>query len=311
MHIYIHSVFQETERNLLRSHLATKYQLSFGNELPEEQRKSTFLQADICLGNVPLDWATETTSLQWLQLHSAGIDPYNKIENHRFPISNLKGFFGQSVAETTLAGILAVYRGIDKLAVWQQEKHWIGTPLRSSLHLLQHAKVLILGAGAIGLSIQKLLTGFDCDTKVFARKEGEYNLSMDDLSKYLPTADILIACLPETPQTLGLINEALLSQLPSQALFVNVGRGSAVDELALIDLLNKQAISGAVLDVTLEEPLPKEKPLWEMPNVLLTQHTSGGWAEESRDKVLFFLRNLTRFEHEEPLINVVDWEKGY
>jgi phosphoglycerate dehydrogenase-like enzyme len=92
---------------------------------------------------------------------------------------------------------------------------------------------------------------------------------MDNLNEYLPTADILIACLPETPQTLGLIDESLLSQLPSHALFVNVGRGSAVDELALIALLNKQTISGAVLDVTLEEPLPKESPLWEMPNVLL------------------------------------------
>ena len=99
--------------------------------------------------------------------------------------------------------------------------------------------------------------------------------------------------------------------LKTTALFVNVGRGTNVDEKALIKILQAKRIMGAVLDVTETEPIPTENPLWDMDNVLLTQHSSGGWNEESSGKVKFFLENLERFEKGLKLLNIIDLEKGY
>jgi glyoxylate/hydroxypyruvate reductase len=121
----------------------------------------------------------------------------------------------------------------------------------------------------------------------------------------------LVSTLPETAETKGLISEKYLNLLKPSALFVNVGRGTNVDERALIEILRAKRIMGAVLDVTEIEPIPIDSVLWEMENVLLTQHSSGGWMEESSGKVKFFLENLGRFEKGEELLNIVDLKKGY
>ena len=305
MKIYIHTKFETSEVLVIKEQLAGKYELLIGEEILPENREEQFLSADICLGNVPLAWAQKTSKLQWLQLHSAGLDPYQQLENYTFKITNLKGFFGQSVAETAVAGILAMYRGVAYLSKLQTEAKWIGTPLRSSLHLLNNAKVLVLGAGAIGQKVKDLLVGFNCETTVLDSK------TVVNLDEYLPTTDILVATLPETPETIGLLNKTRLQMLKPSALFVNVGRGSAVDEEALIEILNNNQIYGAVLDVTAKEPIPIEHPLWQMPNVLLTQHTSGGWAEENLDKIKFFIDNLERFEKGETLVNIANLARGY
>lgn len=305
MKIYIHTKFQESIYQQFRDGLESKYEVIFGDGEVSETLKEQFLTCDICYGNVPLDWLNASSQLKWLQLNSTGLDPYQQFTEYQFQLTNLKGFFGQSVAETTVAGILAVYRRIDELTRLQTKNEWVGTPIRETLHLLHKAKVVILGSGAIGLKTQQLLSGFECETTVLNSK------TICQLADYLPTTDILIATLPETKETIGLINKTYLDMLKPSALFVNVGRGSAVDENALIEILKEEKILGAVLDVTELEPLPIESPLWNMSNVLLTQHSSGGWAEESADKVVFFLNNLARFEKGEELINNVDLVKGY
>ncbi len=305
MKIYIFTPFAETEIQKFKDSLATKYEVIIGEELPLEQREAQFRTCEICYGNPPLVWLANNETLQWLQLNSTGLDPYQKLTKYHFKLTNLKGFFGQSVAETALAGILGIYRRIDHLARLQSEKHWVGVPLRATLHLLNKSKVLILGSGAIGLKIKELLTGFQCDTTILNSK------TITQLADYLTDTDILIAALPETKETIGLLNMEYLALLKPSALFVNVGRGSAVDEGYLIEILQENKIFGAVLDVTEKEPLPEESPLWAMENVLLTQHSSGGWAEEAADKVKFFLSNLERFESGEELVNNVDLVKGY
>ena len=305
MKIYIHTKFQESIYQQFRDGLESKYEVIFGDGEVTESLKELFLTCDICYGNVPLDWLNASSQLKWLQLNSTGLDPYQQLTEYQFQLTNLKGFFGQSVAETTVAGILAVYRRIDELTRLQTKNEWVGTPIRETLHLLHKAKVVILGSGAIGLKTQQLLSGFECETTVLNSK------TISQLADILPQTDILIATLPETKETIGLINKTYLDMLKPSALFVNVGRGSAVDENALIEILKEEKILGAVLDVTELEPLPTESPLWNMSNVLLTQHSSGGWAEESADKVIFFLDNLTLFEKGEELINNVDLVKGY
>ena len=305
MKIYIHTKFQNTEIQAFKVALSPKHEVVIKDELSSENQKAQFLDSDVCYGNPPMDWANETTKLAWLQLNSAGLDPYQQLIDYQFKLTNLKGYFGQSVAETTVAGILAVYRKIDELARLQTQKQWVGTPIRETLHLLHKAKVLILGSGAIGLKTKQLLSGFECNTTVLNSK------TIGQITDYLPETDILISTLPDTSETKGLISKVYLEMLKPTALFVNVGRGTNVDEKALIEILQANRIMGAVLDVTETEPLPSNSVFWEMKNVLLTQHSSGGWMEESSGKVKFFLENLERFEKGEELLNIVDLEKGY
>jgi glyoxylate/hydroxypyruvate reductase len=306
MKIYIHTKFQDPEIQAFKEALSPKYEVVIGEGQNSESNKYQFLDSEICYGNPPLDWANETKKLQWLQLNSAGLDPYQQLkEDYKFQLTNLKGYFGVSVAETTVAGILGVYRKIDELARLQTLKHWIGTPLRENLFLLSKKKILILGNGAIAQKTKQMLSGFECETTLLDSK------TVSQIADYLTDTDILISTLPETVETKGLISKEYLNMLKPSALFVNVGRGTNVDEKSLIEILQAKRIMGAVLDVTETEPIPSESILWEMENVLLTQHSSGGWLEESSGKVRFFLENLDRFEKGEELLNIVDLKKGY
>lgn len=305
MKIYIHTKFQDPEIQLFKDALSPKYKVIIGEGQDSEENKNQFLDSEICYGNPPLDWLTETKKLKWLQLNTTGFDQYLSLKDFDFQFTNLKGYFGLSVAETTVAGILGVYRKIDELARLQTLKFWVGTPIRENLHLLSKKKVLVLGNGAIAQKIKRLLFGFECETTLLDSK------TVNQISDYLPFIDILISTLPETIETKGLISKEYLEMLKSSALFVNVGRGTNVDEQALIEILKAKRIMGAVLDVTEVEPIPINNPLWEMQNVLLTQHSSGGWNEESSGKVQFFLENLAKFERGEQFLNYVDLEKGY
>ncbi len=305
MKIYIQTKFQDPEIQAFKDALSPKYEVFFGEGENSEDNKIHFLASEICYGNPPLDWLTETKKLQWLQLNTTGFDQYLQLKDFKFQFTNLKGYFGLSVAETTVAGILGVYRKIDELARLQTLKQWVGNPIRENLYLLSKKKVLVLGSGAIAQKIKQSLSGFECETTLLDSK------TVTKIADYLPLTDILISTLPETIETKGLISKAYLEMLNSTALFVNVGRGTNVDEKALIEILQAKHIMGAVLDVTAIEPIPTESPLWKMENVLLTQHSSGGWVEESSGKVKFFLENLERFEKGEELLNIVDLEKGY
>ena len=305
MKIFIQTKFQDPEIQAFKDALSTKYQVIFGKGENSEENKIEFLDSEICYGNPPSDWLTETTQLKWLQLNTTGFDQYLSLKDFDFQFTNLKGYFGLSVAETTVAGILGVYRKIDELARLQTLAKWIGNPIRENLYLLSKKKVLVLGSGAIAQKIKQLLSGFECETTLLDSK------TVSQIADYLPLTDILISTLPETTETKGLVSKEYLEMLNSTALFVNVGRGTNVDEQALIEILQTKRIMGAVLDVTEIEPIPTESPLWEMENVLLTQHSSGGWNEESSGKVKFFLENLERFEKGDELLNTVDLAKGY
>jgi phosphoglycerate dehydrogenase-like enzyme len=305
MKIYIQTKFQTTEIQAFKDALTPKHEVIFGDGDNSEANKAQFLNSEICFGNPPLDWLEEANQLKWLQLNTTGFDQYLGLKDFDFQFTNLKGYFGLSVAETTVAGILGVYRKIDQLARLQTLKQWIGVPIRENLYILSKKKVLVLGSGAIALKIKQMLSGFECETTLLDSK------TVSQIADYLPFTDILISTLPETSETKGLISKEYLNMLNSTALFVNVGRGTNVDEKALIEILQAKRIMGAVLDVTEVEPVPAESPLWEMENVLLTQHSSGGWVEENSGKVKVFLDNLERFERGEELLNAVDLEKGY
>jgi phosphoglycerate dehydrogenase-like enzyme len=168
-----------------------------------------------------------------------------------------------------------------------------------------------MGGGTIGSQTRLLLEAFACHVKTFARSSSADINTLPELDKELAQADIVIASLPHTPLTDTLLDAQRLAKFKQGAIFVNVGRGTLVDELALIAGLQSGAIGGAVLDVTRQEPLLADHPLWQTPNTILLQHSGGGYDREIVDKTRFFLENLERYRSDKPLINIVDFERGY
>jgi phosphoglycerate dehydrogenase-like enzyme len=136
---------------------------------------------------------------------------------------------------------------------------------------------------------------------------------MADLDAYLPLTDILFMCLPGTPETAGILSEARIASMKKTAVIVNVGRGSAIDQKALIRALNGKRIGGAALDVFETEPLPESDPAWNTPGLLVTTHTAGNMtaAVTRRKNAEQFMENLELYDQGLPMKHVVRRDLGY
>lgn len=266
--------------------------------------------AEIVFGNIAPEWLAAAPALRWVQLASVGFGEYGAVlrgpAGARVTVTNLAGFFDDPVAESILAGILAHWRGIDRAVRLKEMRVWEGDAMRPTLRLLKGANVVIFGHGAIGRRLAALLAPFGCALATFASR-----WQARDLDAALANADIVVAIAPHTPATAGAFDAARLARLKPDALFVNFGRGSLVDEAALASMLCAGTLGGAVLDVTADEPLPEGHPFWTTPRLVLTQHTAGGTRDEMDQKVAVFTANLTRYKNGEPLEGIVDPAKGY
>jgi glyoxylate/hydroxypyruvate reductase len=275
----------------------------------EGRGRDDFAASEILMGNPPAEWFQQPSELRFWQLDSAGFDQYRKL-NLKIPVANMGDYFSAKCAETMVGGILSFYRNIHELVRLQQERKWVGRPLRYSMDLLTGKNVIILGAGTISQSIVKLLRGFDCLIRLAARNNPQAQiLSREDLIRALPDASLVINTLPGNVQHYA--DATFFNAMATGSLYATVGRGNTTDEGALINALQMGKIGGAVLDVTEFEPLPAESPLWKMKNVILTQHTGGGYKLEDEGKVEQFIKNANRFLKGEPIHNPVNLVSGY
>ncbi len=269
-----------------------------------------FTQCEVVFGNVPSGWLEKTSRLRWIQLESVGFGEYRNLDwselEKQITITNLAGFFADPVAQSTLAGILAHFRGIDRLVRLKHKKEWVGDPIREELRSLTGVAVVLFGYGSINRRLAELLTPFQCHITRFGS-----SWTPAQLDQALSAADIVVCTAPETNATIGIFNKARLELLKQDALFVNVGRGSIVDEAALAEALENHEMGGAVIDVTMDEPLPDDHPFWTAPHLILTQHSGGGSRDELDRKIDVFAENLARYRAGKPLLSVVDLERGY
>jgi glyoxylate/hydroxypyruvate reductase len=313
MKIYIETRLTDPLKQAIRE-TADGHECVFHSELNnEDERKAAIAAADIVFGNIKSPQLLETaTRLRWIQFASAGFDAYRGL-NTTAIVTNMRDYFSQPCAETIVAGLLALYRGIHEFAILKQQQKWVGHDVRNSLFMLGKRSVIILGAGAIGKRIAKLLTGFDCQVVFYARRSPVAIINTpDELLTAASGADIIIGALPGTAETQGLFTNAMIDAMRANAIFCNVGRGNLLeDESHLIKALNERKIAGAVLDVTAEEPLPPDHPLWTTPNTILTQHSGGGNLTELQGIVALFLTNLKNLEAGRPLMNRVELKRGY
>lgn len=310
MHLFVYTTLNDNARRLLLTQLPA-HSTTFRQDLAEDDQVAAFQQAEVLLGNPPTTWFTPAPpqALRFWQIDSAGIERYQAVQTQA-QVANVGDFFAWPCAETMVAGILGWYRHIPELAVLQAQKNWVGAPIRERLGLLRGKRVVVLGSGAIGQAVAKQLTGFDCAVQFLARTDPQAQLhTKEELLAALPETDVVVNCLPGSAE--NFFSAELVQAMPPSSLYASVGRGNTTDEAALLAALQAGRLAGAILDVTNQEPLPLDNPLWELPNVLLTQHSGGGQPGEDEGKVEILLRNLRRFEQGEPLENQVNLSRGY
>ena len=309
MNIYIACELNNLEKKIIKNNLK-KHNLYFSNLTFKKIADNNFLKCEIVFGNIPPGWVNQSSKIRWLQLESTGFAEYSDVNknflNKDVIITNLKSFFAHQVAQTVMAGIFSFYRGLDIFTLLKKEKKWIGDPIRAKLEILNDKNILFFGKGSINQEIAKYIKLFNCKYSFI-----DSNSNKSFFTKKLKKAEIVICALPGTTKTKMLFNEKMINSLSKKTILVNVGRGNLINEKHLIKKLKNNGIKGAILDVTAEEPLRKNNPLWSCPNLILTQHTGGGYKDEIMDKVNFFLDNFQRYLKKSKVLNKINPLKGY
>ena len=268
---------------------------------------------DIVLGEPkPIKAALGTLpALRWAQSIWAGVEPLLDPALRRdYALTNARGVFGGLMSEYVIGYLLNHERKIFQRAKAQNSKHWD----HSLTGTLRGKTIGLLGVGSIGAEVARTAKFFGMTVHGYTR-DSESSPFVDkyfhgpNILEFVTGVDYLVSIVPNLVDTRKIINSAIFAALPAHALFINVGRGSAVDETALLDALHQNKIAGAVLDVFEQEPLPQEHPFWSAPNLLLTFHTSA--PSLPQDIAKLFVENYRLYVEGKPLKYQVNFEKGY
>lgn len=248
--------------------------------------------------------------LAWVHTHSAGADRpiYAELLARGVAVSTSSGANAQVVAQTALAGLLALSRRFPQLMAAQARREWaplMAGPLPPDL---AGQTVLLLGWGPIAQRLQPLLALLGLQVVVVRRTAqpagpGIETVAHTELARVLPRAQWLLLACPLTPQTQGLVDARALALLPRGAQLINVARGEVVVESALVAALQSGHLAGAFLDVFENEPLVPESPLWGLPGVMVTPHSAGPSAGNAARTADIFVDNLQRWLQGQPLRN--------
>jgi phosphoglycerate dehydrogenase-like enzyme len=260
--------------------------------------------------------------LKWVHSPAAGLGPmlFPEMIASPIPMTNSRGNSSRAIAEHVIAVTLALWRQLPLAFRQQSERVWDQDPYDSgaTFRLIRGARVLIVGIGSIGAETARLFTALGAHVVgVRRRADGDpiagvaSVVPVERLHDELPQADVVVIAAPHTPATIKQIGARELDLMKRDAVLVSVSRGTLVDENALFGALRAGRIRGAALDVTEQEPLPADSPLWGLPNVLMTPHVSGFHATYWSEVVAIFTDNLRRFLDGRPLVNVVDKRAGY
>jgi phosphoglycerate dehydrogenase-like enzyme len=281
--------------------------------LPGLELTSEPARSDIVLGEPKLiqDALPRLASLKWVQAIYAGVEPLVEPAQRRdYVLTNARGVFGEPMSEYVFGYLLFHEKRILERIRAQQSMQW----QRLESGALRGKTIGLLGVGSIGAHLAGTAKHFGMTVRGFTR-ESETSADVDqyfhgtDLLKFVEGLDYLVSVLPRTEGTNQIVDSKLLEALPPHAVFVNVGRGNAVDEPAMVRALKEGKLAAAVLDVFEKEPLPEGHPFWTTPNLYMTFHTSAISCPE--DITQLFIENYQLYLAGEPLKYVVDFEKGY
>jgi phosphoglycerate dehydrogenase-like enzyme len=260
--------------------------------------------------------------LRWIHSPAAGVGGmlYPEMRARDVVITNSRGMAAETMAEHALAVTLAMFRRLPLAVRRQAERRWAQNEISAGIpnRAVAGSRILLVGLGAIGSAIAAKFSALGARVSGIRRRPGngappgvEEVAGPDKLHQMLSVADVVIISAPETSATRHLIGTPQLEAMKRDALLINLSRGKLVDEAALAAALQSGPIGGAALDVFEHEPLADGSPLWSLPNVLITPHTSGFRPDHWDAATRLFSENLRRFEDGEELLNVVDKEAGY
>jgi phosphoglycerate dehydrogenase-like enzyme len=258
-------------------------------------------------------WA-RASRLRLLQVPSAGVDSVLPADDLpvEIPLCNAAGAHNPHMPEFAIAMLMALAKGVPTLVQQQQDKVW-----RPRNPIVLHGTTLaVLGLGTIGEGVAAAARGLGMRV-VGVRRSGQpvegidRVVPPDRLGEVLPQCRSVVVVTPLTPETKGMVNDALLEQLPDGALLVDVSRGGVVEPEAVVGALRSGKLAGAALDVFEIEPLPADSPLWDEPNLLITPHTAG-LSDDYFDHIAdLFVANIDALETGAPCPTAVDRTRGY
>jgi D-2-hydroxyacid dehydrogenase (NADP+) len=249
--------------------------------------------------------ALGATNLEWFHSMSAGVDSpvFSTFLERGARLTTSSGASAPPIAGTVMLYLLALSRNLPRWLRSQAAHEWSPGRVRE----LDGQRLVVVGYGPIGQEVVRLATAFRMDPVVVRRSaRGDEPCPVRPLSELADTvreADAVVVALPLAPQTRGIISADVIAAMPSDAVFVNVGRGELVDQPALTDALASGRLAGAGLDVFDPEPLPPDDALWDLPNVIISPHTSGSSEGTAARVAEIFLDNLGRFVRGEALRN--------
>ena len=254
-------------------------------------------------------------SLRWVHVAAAGVDAmlFDGLREAPVVLTNAHGTFSQPIAEFVLASVLAHDKQLHRSEALQRQGTWRHRELTRT----GGSRAIVVGTGGIGRATARLLRAVGMQVQGAGRTPRDTDpdfgtvFASDELAARVGDADHLVLAAPLTEATRGILDAQVLAAMKPSAHLVNIGRGSLVDEQALIDALRDGRIAAASLDVVAVEPMPADHPFWQMENVHVSAHMSGdvhGWRDELADQ---FLANLDAYIAGTPLNNVVDKDRGY
>lgn len=285
-------------------------------QAPAEQ----LAEYEVIYGWCPPQELKRAASLKWYCCGFAGVDQISDdalYPNPEVLLSNSSGAYGLTISEHILMVTLMLLRQMPAFQDIVRRREWVSElPMRS----IYGSSITVLGTGDIGTAFARRAKalGAACIRGV-SRSGRRVDEAYDEmytqaqLDQVLPRTEILVMALPSTPDTVGILSARRIGLLPREAIVVNVGRGSAVDQEALMEALNGGRLAAAALDVVTPEPLPPEHPLWSTRNLLLTPHISGNMSlgYTCDRNIEMFCRDLDNYAAGRPLEQLVDRRRGY
>jgi phosphoglycerate dehydrogenase-like enzyme len=256
-----------------------------------------------------------TPALRWFHTPAAGVDRLIELPDFRernIALTNNSGSYDIQIAEHVMAFTFAaakrlhLYRDQQARKAWEDQEH----------QELRDATMVVFGAGSIGGEVCRLASAAGMRVIAVRRRGGPVPgasrvVAADALAEVAGEADYLVVAAPLTAATRGAVSREVLARMKPTAWVMNIARGPIIDEAALIDALREGRLGGAALDTFVQEPLPASSPLWSLPNVIITPHTSNSSPRVRERTLALFMENLRRYKAGEPLLNRVDLEAGY
>jgi len=276
--------------------------------------------ADVAfLSQLKPDEFAAATRLTWIHSPAAGVAGLLFPELRASPVvlTNSRGIHGVAMAEHVIALAIVLFRQIHRSIRRQVARRWEKDPV-ASFRTVRGRCMGIVGLGSIGTAVAERAAALGMHVVAVRRNAAAPRppcvsavYPVPALDTLLAGSDVVVLTAPLTPGTRGMIAAAQLQRMKRDAVLVNVSRGKLIDEKDLVEALAGGTIGGAALDVFEHEPLDPSSPLWDLPNVVVTPHTSGFRDDYWALAAELFADNLGRFERGEPLLNVVDKEAGY